>query len=226
MLIRGFLASAASALRRFLETIIGRLLEWSRKPPAWPTARFGYHILHVVVLKEFLCWPAARLFHIDFKSTSWFYRSKSLMDRFHSMTWSNMTGVLELFILQRRQKTQKKPICDIFSEIEELISAVTGWYLESEQTQACICVNVCMQKGAEDGTLTTGGGKGRAALRGHPQICWACVKHHVEHLGRRADADFPKILSLMRRKPKDNVKHETPATSLTPEGMRTGPTSK
>lgn len=147
------------------------------------------------------------------------------MDKFHSRDGSNVTVVLELFFLWCNGD-QKSPMCYIFSEIEELISAVAGWYLESKQTQACIRVNVSMQKGAEDGTLTTGGGKGRAALRGNPQICWACVKHHVEHLGGRADADFPKILSLMRRKSKNNVKHETATMSLTSEGMRTGPTSK
>lgn len=44
--------------------------------------------------------------------------------------------------MQRSKKKKPHPICDSFSEIEELISAVTGRYPDSKQTQACICVNV------------------------------------------------------------------------------------
>lgn len=47
-------------------------------------------------------------------------------------------------------------------------------------------------------TLTTGCRERGAALRGHPQVCRAGIKHHVEHLGRRADADFSIVLSLIR----------------------------
>lgn len=45
--------------------------------------------------------------------------------------------------------------------------------------------------------LTAGRGEGRAALRRDPQVCRTCVKHHIEHLGREADADFPKVLRLL-----------------------------
>lgn len=48
--------------------------------------------------------------------------------------------------------------------------------------------------------LTTGSGKGWAALGGHPQVSWTSVKHHIEHLGWRANADFSKVLSLLGTK--------------------------
>lgn len=53
-------------------------------------------------------------------------------------------------------------------------------------------------------TLTAGSRERRAALRGHPQVGWACVKHHVEHLGWRANTDFPKVLCLLEGK-QENV---------------------
>lgn len=44
---------------------------------------------------------------------------------------------------------------------------------------------------------TAGGGERGAALRRHPQVGRPRVKHHVEHLGRGANADFSKVLSLV-----------------------------
>lgn len=58
--------------------------------------------------------------------------------------------------------------------------------------------------------LTTGGWKWGTALRGHPQVCWPCVKHHIEHLRRRSNADFAKILSLVRKKHKQKQNKKNP----------------
>lgn len=38
-------------------------------------------------------------------------------------------------------------------------------------------------------------------MRGHPQVRRARVEHHVEHLGWRADANLPVVLSLLGAKP-------------------------
>lgn len=175
-------------------------------PREMPTPCFGYDILHFVVLKESLCELAAWLFHIDFKSPPDITDAqKNLMDRFCFRDRSNTTAVLELLISWC--KGDKKMYVIVF---QKQINLSCDRLITKVRLERVSVGMFCKQKRAEGGTLTTSGWKGRAALRGHPQICWTRVKHHIEHLGRRADADFPKILSLSRRSQRksiSNMKH-------------------
>lgn len=151
---------------------------------------FGFDILHVV-LKESLHRLAAGL---DLESPSWFHSS---------WKWTNGQASLPWWIIH----DSDAGIAYLMVESRQPINPI--------ETHVCLDWRMCVT----DSTLTAGGWEGGAALRGHPQVCWARVKHHIKHLSWRADADFPKILSLSRtREHQDQMKV---CTVLSPSGKPT-----